>query len=163
MDYVITFTSTLLIWYFLAPPKWNLTISGGEDHHSWPRSTTTLTHFVRPADPVHGFIKKYDVFVVFYGRMNPDLKPKKRTVRLVKKPINGNWNDTTLDYDAQSLPIVYADKTSPDNLDEEKLEVTIGGDDRPLQPASFYQIYLRAYTTVCDIKQFYQIMYLAFL
>ena len=141
---------TLLSLSPLAPPQWNLTIYKWSEHRSWPRTTTTLTYFVPPAYSNHGRIKKYDVFAVFYGRANPDNEVKRQAVRMVEKPIKRHWSDTLSVVDG--LPIVYLDKTLKTDGEGGKLEVTIGGDDQPLRPGCFYRIYLRAYTTVCDIK-----------
>ena len=43
---------------------------------------------------------------------------------------------------------MYKDKNLTDNITGNRLEIIIGENGHPLQAGSFYQIFLRAYTTV---------------
>ena len=133
---------------FTAPLTWNLSLlnSPENDASSWPRTTTTLTYLVKLADPSRGPIKKYDVFVVYYGQREPDDNSSPRSIAAGDGMNQGDWHQATLD--GQTLPFAYKDKTLTTGLNKSVLTIKIGENDHPLRPGSYYKIFLRAYTTV---------------
>ena len=99
-----------------------------------------------PANSSHGDIQQYEIFVIYHGKRDPENNHNKTATNLSSKPLEGSWQETTIP--AQHLPITYKDRNLTESLDGDRLEIVIGENRRPLRAGSFYQIFLRAYSTV---------------
>ena len=121
-------------------------MEGNENHNNWPRTSTSLTYYVKRANSTHGDIKQYEVFVVYYGKNDPEKVRNRRATNPSSEQIEGSWQQTRMP--VQNFPIIYKDQNLTENIASDMLEIVIGENGRPLQPGSFYQIFLRAYTTV---------------